>query len=93
MWTQKCEAAFEDLKRYLGFPQLLTRPNARDTLHLYLKVLKSVVSVVIVKEENGELILIHYISKVLQEVEFKYFAMEKFTYQVAIVAKKMKPYF
>lgn len=78
---------FKDLKMYLLSPQLLTRPNARDTLFLYLRVSHFVVSVVMVKEEEDRHRLNYYVSKVLQEMEAKYSTIEKFSYAIVIATR------
>lgn len=37
-WTSKCQAAFEELKKYLLSPPLLSKLEACKTLYLYLSV-------------------------------------------------------
>ncbi|XP_077222190.1 uncharacterized protein LOC143856034 [Tasmannia lanceolata] len=37
-WTPECQAVFEELKRYLVSPPLLTKPEPGDELMLYLSV-------------------------------------------------------
>ena len=37
-WTDKCEAAFQDLKRYLSNPPLLSPSKEVENLYLYLTV-------------------------------------------------------
>lgn len=85
--------AFEDLKRYLGSPQLLTNRNIGDTLFLYLEVTRFTAKMVMVKEERGEHRQIYYVNKVLQWAKTKYSTIDKFAYTIVIVAKKIKPYF
>lgn len=85
--------AFEDLKKYLGSPKLLTKPNTWDTLFLYLGISQLAVSVVMMKEENGEHKLIYYVSKVLWGVEVRYSTIKKFAYAVVMATRKMKHYF
>lgn len=85
--------AFEELKKYLGFLQLLTRPTQKDILFLYLRVSQSVVNVVMVKKEKkGKHRPIYYISKVFKEAKVKHSTTKKFAF-IVIVARKMKPCF
>lgn len=58
-----------------------------------MRVSKSAVRTVLVKKENGEHRPIYYTSKVLQRAEVRYFAIEKFTYAVVVVARTIKPFF
>ncbi|GAA0166164.1 hypothetical protein LIER_21385 [Lithospermum erythrorhizon] len=37
-WDEDCKEAFEELKRYLGSPQLLSRPELGEHLQLYLAI-------------------------------------------------------
>ncbi|KAL0420950.1 UNVERIFIED_CONTAM: hypothetical protein Slati_3117900 [Sesamum latifolium] len=37
-WTEQCQATFEDLKKYLASPPLLTKPRPGKILLLYLAV-------------------------------------------------------
>lgn len=65
IWTEECQAAFKELKKYLGSSQLLTKSNAKNILYLYLRVSASMVSAIIVKEEKGNHKPIYYTRKVL----------------------------
>ena len=44
-WMDKCQKAFEDLKRYLSSPPLLSPSKPGEELYLYLAVSQAVVSV------------------------------------------------
>ncbi|KAL0319852.1 UNVERIFIED_CONTAM: Ribonuclease HI [Sesamum radiatum] len=51
-WTEQCQAAFEDLKKYLATPPLLTKSKPGETLFLYLAISEEAVSAVLVREEG-----------------------------------------
>ena len=38
-WTNECQKAFEDLKKYLSFPPLLSPSKPGEELYLYLVIL------------------------------------------------------
>ena len=50
-WTDKCEAAFQELKRYLTNPPLLSPSKEGEKLYLYLAILTTVVSATLIREE------------------------------------------
>ena len=51
-WTDEYETAFQDLKRYLSNPPLLSPSKQGESLYLYLAVSKTTVSVALIREED-----------------------------------------
>jgi len=51
-WNDECEAAFQDLKKYLTSPPLLSKPVTEETLFLYLTVSESDVSKALIREDR-----------------------------------------
>ena len=52
-WTDECQKAFEDLKKYLSSPPLFSPSKPREELYLYIAVSQAAVSVALVREEEG----------------------------------------
>ena len=52
-WTDECQKAFEDLKKYLSSPPLLGPSEPGEELYLYIAVSQAAVSAALVKEEEG----------------------------------------
>ncbi|KAL0411630.1 UNVERIFIED_CONTAM: hypothetical protein Slati_3752700 [Sesamum latifolium] len=50
-WTEQCQATFEDLKKYLASPPLLTKPRPGETLFLYLVILEGAIRAVLERSE------------------------------------------
>ena len=50
-WTDECEEAFQDLKRYLSNLPLLSPSKERENLYLYLAMSTTAVSVALICEE------------------------------------------
>ncbi|XP_013594451.1 PREDICTED: uncharacterized mitochondrial protein AtMg00860-like [Brassica oleracea var. oleracea] len=48
VWDEKCEVAFNQLKHYLTTSPVLSKPEAGDTLSLYIAVTSSAVSSVLI---------------------------------------------
>ena len=51
-WTDECQEAFEDLKKYLLSPPLPSPSKPGEELYLYIAVLQVAVSATLVKEEE-----------------------------------------
>ncbi|GAA0154140.1 hypothetical protein LIER_12209 [Lithospermum erythrorhizon] len=52
-WDDECNKAFEDLKRYLGSPYLLSYPKEGEELQVYLAIEEGAISSVLVKGKCG----------------------------------------
>ncbi|KAK3018181.1 hypothetical protein RJ639_002799 [Escallonia herrerae] len=92
-WTEECQKSFEELKRYLSSPPLLTKPVTSEDLFLYLSISEVAVSTVLIREEEGKQRPIYYISKVLQDVESRYPRIDKVALALVTSARKLRPYF
>ena len=92
-WTDKCQKAFEGLKKYLVNPPLLTKPEPIEPLYLYLSSSKGAVSVVLIKEENKIQKPVYYLSKVLNDAEMRYPVIERLALALVSAARKLRPYF
>ncbi|XP_048605553.1 uncharacterized protein LOC125583053 [Brassica napus] len=93
VWDEKCEEAFNQLKHYLTTPPVLSKPEAGDTLSLYIAVTSSAVSSVLIREDRGEQKPIFYTSKRMTEPETRYPTLEKMALAVVTSARKLRPYF
>ena len=52
-WTDKCQKAFEDLKKYLLSPPMLSPSKPGEELYLYIAISQAAVSAALVREEEG----------------------------------------
>ena len=52
-WTDECQKAFENLKKYLSSPPLLSSSRLGEKLYLYIVVSQVAVSAALVREEEG----------------------------------------
>ncbi|XP_073061728.1 uncharacterized protein [Primulina eburnea] len=92
-WTNECQRAFDDLKKYLAVSPLLIKPCDGDTLYLYLAVSDEAVSAVLTVEREREHKPVYYMSKVLQGAELRYTKLEKLALAVIVAGRKLRPYF
>ncbi|XP_050264287.1 uncharacterized protein LOC126708547 [Quercus robur] len=68
-WTEECEAAFQELKRYLSIPPLLSPSKEGEDLYLYLAVSAPVVSAALIREEGKKQLPVYYVSQAFQGAE------------------------
>lgn len=47
-WIEECDKAFEELKKYLGHPPILSRPEKEEIFYAYVAATTYVVSLVLV---------------------------------------------
>ena len=52
-WSDECQKAFEDLKKYLSSPPLLSPSMPGEELYLYIVVSQAAVSAALVRDEGG----------------------------------------
>ena len=93
-WNDKCQQAFDGLKRYLSSPPILKPPISEKPLILYVSVIDDSIRVVLAQhDEERKERATYYLSKLFNESEKKYTAMEKTYAGVVWVAQKFKHYF
>ncbi|CAH9094694.1 unnamed protein product [Cuscuta europaea] len=92
-WTTECQGAFDELKKYLSSPLVLSKPKTGETLYLYLGVSPATISSVLIREEDGVQHAIFYVSKTLREAELRYSPMEKTVLAIVWTVKKLGHYF
>ena len=71
-WTDECQKAFEDLKKYLSFPPLLSPSKPGEELYLYIVVSQATINAALVKEEEGAQRPVYFISRAFREEEERY---------------------
>ncbi|XP_050289638.1 uncharacterized protein LOC126727764 [Quercus robur] len=52
-WTEECAVAFQQLKKYLSRPSIMSSPEVDEVLFAYLAVAPHAVSFVLIREDNG----------------------------------------
>ena len=92
-WTEECKEAFQDLKRYMRSPPILSNTKLGEDLYMYLAVSNQAVSVVLLKTRDGAQWLVYYISKTLVDVETQYLSLEKLALALVHVIRKLSHYF
>ena len=92
-WTDECQKALEDLKKYLSSLPLLNPSRPGEELYFYIAVSQAAVSESLVREEEGSQRPVYFISKAFRRAEERYPRMEKLAFALVTTARKLKPYF
>ena len=92
-WMDECQKAFEDLKKYLSSPPLLSPSKLGEELYLYIAVSQAATSATVVREKEGSQRPIYFVSRAFRGVEERYPRMEKLAFTLITAARKLKPYF
>ncbi|XP_015970505.1 uncharacterized protein LOC107493980 [Arachis duranensis] len=92
-WTSECEEAFQEFKKFLSQPLILTQPVDGEELVLYLSVADRAIASALIREDEVGQYLMYFTSKVLQGPELKYQKLEKFAYSLVVASRRLRPYF
>ncbi|XP_075675109.1 uncharacterized protein LOC142644365 [Castanea sativa] len=92
-WTDECKAAFQELKRYLSNPPLLSPSKEGENLYLYLATSTTAVSAALIREEDKKQLLVYYINQALKGAEARYPRIEKIAFALIVASRKLRPYF
>ena len=71
-WTDECQKAFEDLKKYLSSPPLLSPSMPEKELYLYIAISQAAVSTALVRDEGGSQRPVYFISRAFRGAEERY---------------------
>ena len=92
-WSENCIVAFQQLKEYLSRPSIMSSPEADEVLYAYIVVALYVVSLVLIRDDNGLQKPVYYVSKLLHEAEVRYLPLEKVILAVVHATRKLPHYF
>ena len=71
----------------------MSSPEADEVLFAYIAVAPHVVSLVLIREDNGIQRPVYYVSKSLHEVEIRYLPLEKAVLSILQATRKLPHYF
>jgi hypothetical protein len=92
-WSEESDQAFEQLKKYLSAPSLLSMPREGEPFYIYLEATDKAVSTAIIRNDARVQRPIYYTSKTMNEPETRYLPLEKTAIALFIMAKKLPHYF
>ena len=91
--AEECVLAFQQLKEYLSWPPIMSRPEVDEVLFAYIAVASHTVSLVLIRVDSGVQRPIYYVSKSLHEAEVRYLPLEKAILVVVHGTHKLSHYF
>ena len=92
-WSEDCALAFQQLKEYLSRPPIMSSPEADEVLFAYIAVAPHIVSLVLIRVDNGIQRPVYYVSKSLHKAEVLYLPLEKVILVVVHATWKLPHYF
>ena len=92
-WSEECVIAFQELKRYLSHPPIMSSPVVDEVLFAYIVVALHVISLVLIRVDNGIQRSVYYVIKSLNKTEVCYLPLEKAILAVVHATRKLPHYF
>ncbi|GJY20176.1 reverse transcriptase domain-containing protein [Tanacetum coccineum] len=92
-WTQEAEVAFRQIKKLITKLRMLTEPNEREELIMYLAAAKEAISTVLMIEREGKQMPMYFVSRALRGFEINYTPMEKLLLALLRASRQLKRYF
>ena len=85
--------AFQQLKECLSRPPIMFSLEADEVLYAYIVVDLHVISLVLIRDDNGLQKPVYYVSKSLHETEVRYLPLEKAILAIVHATRKLPHYF
>ena len=85
--------AFQELKRYLSHPPIMSSLVVDEVLFAYIAVVLYAISLVLIQVDNGIQRPVYYASKSLNEAKMRYLPLEKTILAVVHATRKLPYYF
>ena len=92
-WSEECVMAFQELKRYLSHPPIMSNPMVDEVLFAYIAIALYAISLVLIWVDSGIQWPVYYVSKSLNEAEVHYLPLEKAILAVVHATRKLSHYF
>ncbi|GKD44572.1 reverse transcriptase domain-containing protein, partial [Tanacetum coccineum] len=93
LWTEEAESAFRQMKELIEKLPMLTAPEEKEELVIYLAASKEAVSVVLMTEREAKQMPIYFVNRALRGLEVNYTSMEKLVLALVHASKRLRRYF
>ncbi|GKD07373.1 reverse transcriptase domain-containing protein [Tanacetum coccineum] len=88
LWTEEAELAFKQMKELIAKLHMLTVPEEKEELIIYIAASKEVISVVLMTEREAKQMPICFVSRALRGPEVNYTSMEKLVLALVHASKR-----
>ena len=85
--------AFQELKRYLSHPPIMSSPMVDEVLFAYITIALYAISLVLIRVDNGIQRPVYYVNKSLNEANVHYLPLEKAILAMVHATRKLPHYF
>ena len=85
--------AFQELKRYLSHPPIMSSPVVDEVLFAYIAIALYAISLVLIQVDSDVQRPVYYVSRSLNETEVRYLPLEKAILAVVHATRKFPHYF
>ena len=92
-WTKECAMAFQQLKKYLSWPPIMSSLKVDEVLFAYLAIASYAISFFLIRVDSGIQWPVYYVSKSFHEAEVRYLQLEKAILAIVHATKKLPHYF
>ena len=92
-WSEECVMAFQELKRYLSHPPIISSPVVDEILFAYIAIALYTISLVLIRVDSGIQRPVYYVSKSLNEAKVRYLPLENAILDVVHATRKLPYYF
>ena len=92
-WSEECVIAFQELKRYLSHPPIMSSPVVDEVLFAYITIALYAISLMLIWVDSGIQQPVYYVSKSLNEAKLCYLLLEKVILAVVHATRKLSHYF
>ncbi|XP_024155938.1 uncharacterized protein LOC112163907 [Rosa chinensis] len=92
-WGPEHDKAFQGLRDYLASVPTLSKPIPGEVLYVYLAVSVTAISATLVRSEDSTELPVFYTGKGFNDVESRYFDIEKFALALLMAARRLRQYF
>nr|GEU81220.1 hypothetical protein [Tanacetum cinerariifolium] len=92
-WTKEAKSAFKQMKQHIAKLHMLTAPEEREELIVYLATAKEAVSAVLITKREAQQMPIYFVNRALRGPEVNCTSMEKLVLGLVYTSKRLKRYF
>jgi len=90
IWDDVCQQAFEEIKRYLTHPLILTTPVSGKLFLIYVRVMDHSLGALLAQNNfQRHEQAIYYLSRIMIKAEYRYNPIEKEYLTLAFTIQKM----